>query len=165
VSAARWSSAAQESQPFVVPPGACVHPAEGRADEREEKRDLGHMADDQGVDARLRGRADLLQVVKRLVPDLASEGVVGEAVDVLGQTIAVDALDRLDDPGVERAAAILKQAPVGDLVRQRVLERVLEIGEQLRLVDELGGLQARETAPEVVFDAEAIARGARALLE
>ena len=40
------------------------------------------------------------------------------------------------------AGAAPGEAAVGDLVGQRVLERVLELGEQARLVEELGGLEA-----------------------
>ena len=35
-------------------------------------------------------------------------------------------------------APLLQQAPVRDLVRERVLERVLEVREEARLVEELG---------------------------
>ena len=50
----------------------------------------------------------------------------------------------VDDPGVQRAPAVLEQAPVRDLVGERVLERVLELGEEPGLVEELGGLEVRE---------------------
>ena len=51
------------------------------------------------------------------------------------------ALDGLDDPRVEHPPALLQQAAVGDLVRERVLEGVLEIREEAGLVEELGGLE------------------------
>ena len=63
---------------------------------------------------------------------------------MLAEAIAVERLDRVDDPRVKRAAALLEQAAVGDLVGEGVLEGVLEIGEEARLVEELGRLQAGE---------------------
>ena len=66
----------------------------------------------------------------RLVPQLAPQGVVGQPLDVLGQPVGVEPLDGLHDPRVQRAAPLVQQAAVGDLVGQRVLERVLELGEQ-----------------------------------
>ena len=41
------------------------------------------------------------------------------------------ALDRVDDPRVQRAASLLEQAAVGDLVGQRMLEGVLELRERV----------------------------------
>src|SRR5262245_45084488 len=57
------------------------------------------------------------------------------------QTVGVEPLEGLDGPGVEPASAVLQQASVGHLVRQRVLEGVLGVREQTRLVEELGRLE------------------------
>ena len=73
---------------------------------------------------------------------------MGEPLDVLGQALGVERLDGVDDPGVERAPAILEQAPVGHLVGERMLEGVLEIREEARLVQELGRLEVGEPAAE-----------------
>ena len=73
---------------------------------------------------------------------------MGQPLDLLGQALGVEPLDGLDDPGVERAPPVLEQAVVGHLVREGVLEGVLEVGHEPRLVEELGGLQVRETAPQ-----------------
>ena len=81
--------------------------------------------------------ARLAKVRHRLLPRLAADGVVREPLDLLGQALGVERLDGLDDPGVQRAPALLEQAAVGDLVGERVLEGVLEIREQARLVEEL----------------------------
>ena len=40
-----------------------------------------------------------------------------------------------------RPTPLLEEAPVGDLVRERVLEGVFEVREEARLVEELGGLE------------------------
>ena len=55
---------------------------------------------------------------------------MGEPLDLLAEAIPVERLDRLDDPRVQRAPALLEQAAVGHLVGERVLEGVLEIREE-----------------------------------
>jgi hypothetical protein len=53
--------------------------------------------------------------------------------------------------GVERAPAVLKEAAVRHLVRQGVLERVLEVRKEARLVEKLARLEGRETVPQDVL--------------
>jgi hypothetical protein len=60
---------------------------------------------------------------------------------LLRQSIGVKPLDRLHDAGVQPFTPLLQQAAVGDLVGERVLEGVFEVGEQSLLVDELCSLQ------------------------
>jgi len=85
--------------------------------------------------------ARLTQVGQRLVPHLAVEGMVGEALDLFSETIAIEPLDGVHDPGMQGAASLVEKALIGDLVREGVLEGVLDLGEQARLVDELGPLK------------------------
>src|SRR3970282_1251395 len=59
--------------------------------------------------------------------------------------------DGVADPGVERSASILEEVSVGHLVGERVLEGVLKLGEEGRLVEELGGLEVAEVATERVL--------------
>ena len=56
---------------------------------------------------RPRGRLEsgLPEIVHRLLPQLAPEGVMGEPLDLLAEAIPVERLDRLDDPRVERRGA------------------------------------------------------------
>ena len=106
---------------------------------------------DPGVrERRPRGRLEsgLPEIVHRLLPQLAPEGVMGEPLDLLAEAIPVERLDRVDDPRVKLAAPLLQQAAVRDLVGERVLEGVLEIREEPGLVEELGGLQVVEPATE-----------------
>ena len=49
---------------------------------------------------------------------------------------------------VEQSAPFLKQAAVRHLVRERVFERILEIRKQLRLVQELRGLEIVQASPK-----------------
>ena len=72
--------------------------------------------------------------------------MVGQPLDLLGQAVPGERLDGLDDAGVQHAPPLLEQAAVGHLVGQGVLEGVLQLGEEARLVQELGRLQVRETA-------------------
>ncbi len=86
----------------------------------------------------------LAQVRHGLRPHLPPQGVLREPLDVLAEAIGVERLDRRHDPGVQRAPPLVEHAAVGHLVGERVLEGVFEIGEEARLVEELGGLQMRE---------------------
>ena len=87
----------------------------------------------------------------RLVPQLGSEGVVGQALGVLAQAVPIESLDGRRDRRVNRASAVLQEAAVRHLVRERMLERVLRIGEKARLVEELGGPKVRELPAHLVF--------------
>jgi hypothetical protein len=71
---------------------------------------------------------------------------MGEQFDLLAETIRVEGFDCVNEPRVEMAPALVQQSAIRDLVRERVLERVLQIGKQPRLVDELGSLQVVESA-------------------
>ena len=97
-------------------------------------------------------RTRLLQVRDRLLPHLAAESMVSHALDLLAQPIAVQRFDRLHDPGMERAPAVLQHAAVRDLVGQRVLEGVLEIREEARLVQELGRLEVSEPVSKAALE-------------
>ena len=72
---------------------------------------------------------------------------------MLTQPVRVQPLDGLDDCSVERPPPVPEQALVGYLVGQRVLERVLEIREKARLIEELRRLEAAETAAQLVLAA------------
>src|SRR5262249_18638226 len=90
----------------------------------------------------------LAEVANGLVPDLTANRMVGEPLDVLRQTVRIDALDGLGDSGVQGAAALVEQPAVGDLVRQRMLEGVLDLREKPRLVHELCRPKLTEAAAQ-----------------
>ena len=92
--------------------------------------------------------AGLAQVAHRLVPDLALPRVVRQPLHVLDEAIGVQALDGGRHRGVKIAPALPQEARVGHVVGQRVLEGVLQIREELRLVEELRLLQMREPPPQ-----------------
>src|SRR5262245_35668967 len=90
----------------------------------------------------------LLEVVNRFLTQVAPEGMMGQPLGVLPESIAVKRLDRLDDPRVKLTAAIVQQAAICHLVSQRVLERVLEVWIEAGLVEELGSLQTVKSITE-----------------
>src|SRR5215472_18112601 len=90
--------------------------------------------------------ARLPEVSDRLLPDLTAEGVVSQGLDLLVQPIGVERFDGLHDPGMEGTPAVMEHAGVRHFVGEGVLERVFEIREDVRLVKELGRLQAGESA-------------------
>ncbi len=47
--------------------------------------------------------------------------------------------------------ALVEEASVGHLVRERVLERVFEVGEEARLVEELGRLEMGEPSAQLLL--------------
>jgi hypothetical protein len=83
-----------------------------------------------------------------LVPHLAPQGMVGQEFDRLGHPLSGEHLESLDDPGVQCPPSLLEQRLVGHLLGEGVLEGVLDLGEQARLVEELGGLQMGEAPAE-----------------
>ena len=91
----------------------------------------------------------LPQVADRLVPLLGPKRVVGQALDVLDEPVGIAPLDRLHDLAVQPSTALLEQAAVGDVVRQSMLERVLDVREHARFVEKLGGLEPPDRGVEL----------------
>ena len=106
-------------------------------------KERGRLAAGGAGDRLVRG---LVQILHPVALHLASQGVMRELLDVLAETVGVQVLDGADDGPVQRLPALAQEPAVGDVVRQRVLERVLELGKQSRLVQELTGLEASEAA-------------------
>ena len=69
-----------------------------------------------------------------------------QAFDLLGHPVRGERLEGLDDAGVQRPPPLLQETAVGHLVGQGMLEGVLALGEQARLVEELGRLEVRQAA-------------------
>ena len=72
--------------------------------------------------------------------------MVGQLLGVLGEPVGIRRLDGFDDPGVQGATAVLKQAAVGHVVGEGVLEGQFRIREEARLVYKLRGLEPSEAA-------------------
>ena len=89
-------------------------------------------------------------VPHRFLPLLPAVRVMRKWLELL-VAIAVDGFERADDLRVECAASLAEQAAVGHLVGQRVLERVLGLGEEARFIEELGGLQASQPTAQVLL--------------
>ena len=93
--------------------------------------------------------ARLPEVLESSVPDLAADAMVTQPLDMFVEASSVKRFDGVHDSGMKGASSPLKQAPVRDFVREGVLERVFEVGEQARLVEELRTLQVREGAAQL----------------
>src|SRR5262247_4004201 len=74
-----------------------------------------------------------------------------QAFDVLREPLRVQRLDRLDDASVQSSPPVLEDAPVGHLVRERMLEGVFKVREDARLVEELGRLEVTQSPTQVVL--------------
>src|SRR5262245_22053085 len=69
-------------------------------------------------------RAGLPAVHQRLVPHLSADGMVGQALDVVGQAVASEPFQSLDNVRMQRPPPLLEETAVRYLVRQGVLEGV-----------------------------------------
>ena len=74
--------------------------------------------------------------------------MVRQAFDLLGHPVPGERLQGLDDAGMQRAPPLLQEAAIGHLVGEGVLEGVLALGEEPRLIEKLGGLQVGQAAVE-----------------
>ena len=79
----------------------------------------------------------LPQVRNGLVPYFAVKSVVREVVELLAETVAVEALDGVDDLLVELAPPVKQEAAVRNLLGQSVLEGVLQVRKEPRFVEKL----------------------------
>ena len=64
-----------------------------------------------------------------------------QPVERVGQSLAEAALDRHDDALVEGMTPIADEGPVGDLVGERVLERVLRLRQHPHFQEQLAGAE------------------------
>src|SRR5262249_28087466 len=83
----------------------------------------------------------LPEIRDRLLPQLSAQGVVGETLGLLGHAFACEAFESLGNAGVKGALPVKEQLSVRDVLSESVLERVLEIGKEPSLVQELCGLK------------------------
>src|SRR5499427_9893907 len=76
---------------------------------------------------------------------------MSQAFNLFREPLRVQRLDRLDDASVQSSPPVLQDAPVGHLVRERMLEGVFEVREDARLVEELGSLEMTQSPTQVVL--------------
>ena len=96
--------------------------------------------------------AGLACVPDDLVPDLAAREMVGELLGALLEAAGVDLFDHGADERVEPAALGLEERGVGDVLRERVPEDVLELIEAGLFVDQLDPLQLGEALLELILE-------------
>jgi hypothetical protein len=101
----------------------------------------------------------LSAVCQGLVPHLAPQSMVGQPFDLvrsaprshLGHAVPSERFEGLDNAGMQRPPPFLEKAAIGDLVRQGVLEGVLALGKEARLIEELSGLEVGEAPLQTRF--------------
>src|SRR6476661_885751 len=76
------------------------------------------------------------------VPCLSANGMEGQPVGFFDQPIGIYLLTGNEGGGMEGAAPVRRQHPVGRVVNERVLEPVLNVRKQVCLVEEFGILKA-----------------------
>ena len=59
---------------------------------------------------------------------------MSEPLDLLGETITIEPLDRIGDPGMQGSPPLVEQALVCHVVSESVLEGVLDFGVEAHLV-------------------------------
>ena len=91
-----------------------------------------------------------MEVTQAFVPQLTPQSMGGEAVDLLGEAVGIQPFHRSHDARVERTSPLLEEAPVGDLVGEGMLERVLEVGKEPRFIEEFSGLEPVESPVEFI---------------
>jgi hypothetical protein len=79
------------------------------------------------------------------------QGVVGEAFDLLGRPVPGEPLEDLDNARMQCASPFLEQRLVSYLLGECMLEGVLDVREQARLIEELGPLQMGEAQAECLL--------------
>jgi hypothetical protein len=77
-------------------------------------------------------------------------GVMRQVLDVLGEPFGAESLDSRRDARVKGAAPLPEHAPVRHLVGQRMLEGVLDLGKEARLVEKFRRLQVHKPLTHVV---------------
>ena len=58
------------------------------------------------------------------------QGMMGQPFDLVGQPVGREPLDDLNELGVQSLPPLLHEAPIGDLMRQGVLEGVFRLGKE-----------------------------------
>src|SRR5262245_49700054 len=77
--------------------------------------------------------------------------MIRQALDLFCQSVPSERLRRLDDAGMQHPPPLLEQTAVGHLVRQGMLEGVLALRKEARLVEELSGLEVGKTTMQTHF--------------
>src|SRR5262245_22488894 len=79
-----------------------------------------------------------------LLPHLAPRGMVRQTFHLLGYPVSGKRFKGLHDSRMEHPTLLQQEAAIGYLVREGVLESVLVLGEQARLVEKFSSLEMRQ---------------------
>src|SRR5262249_9556837 len=104
-------------------------------------------------ECRSRGRlpSGLPEIVHCLLLQVALDGMIGEPLDLLGQPVGVKVFDGSYDTSVDLPATFVEHPAIGDVVSERVLERILQVRKELRRIEEFGSLQIVEQTAKLVL--------------
>src|SRR5262249_36295306 len=89
--------------------------------------------------------AGRVEISGSTVPYFPAASMMGECFDPRAEFIRRSRFECGQDTLMDLASALEQQGSVGDLERERVLERVLEVGEEPRFVEELRRLEPAES--------------------
>src|SRR5262245_3111553 len=73
--------------------------------------------------------SSLPEILHCLLPQLAPDCVMGEPLDLVAQPVGVKLFQGINDARVDVAATFVEQPAICDLVREGVLEGILQVGE------------------------------------
>src|SRR5262245_5279373 len=90
--------------------------------------------------SRDRAHTRVAKIAHGLVPQPTPQRVMRQSLGLLADALLLESLDRLDDAGVKGALTVVQQPLVCDVMRERMLEGVLEVWEEPRLVEKFCGL-------------------------
>src|SRR5262245_48873725 len=71
-----------------------------------------------------------------LLPHLTPEGMVCEAFEVFAASLSRERFQCLHDASVEEAPPLVREILIGDLLGEGMLEGVLALGKEARLIEE-----------------------------
>src|SRR5262249_50228006 len=94
-------------------------------------------------------RPGLPGVAHRLVPALATKGMVSQRFEIVLVIVACPFLDRFENLRMECDSSGAKQLPVSYLTGNRVLERILQLGEQVCFIKEFRRLKMRKAQAQI----------------
>jgi hypothetical protein len=101
--------------------------------------------------ARCGANPRLAKIGDRLPPQFPVQGVVGQPLGLLGNAFSRESLDRIGNARMQVTPPVLQQPLVRHVVREGMLECVLEVGKEPDLIKKLRGLQADQLGAHLVL--------------
>src|SRR5262249_60440039 len=93
----------------------------------------------------------LTKIVHRFFGHPPLDRVVGQPLDLFTKVIGIEGFNNFDDTRVNVAAVFVENPAVCDLVRERMLEAVLQVREKLSCLEEFRRLEIINMAAKLVL--------------